>query len=381
MRSENSSENSDGASTELPPLAWKNNLWLFLATVASVFWTGMQTTNGLSLKNGLQFTGALLGILIAHEAGHFIAARIHRVDASLPFFIPLPYISLFGTMGAVIRMRGNIATRKALLDIGASGPLVGLVVAIPLYIWGVAHSKVIPTDGATGMQLGESLLSRTIEHRFGPVVPPGMDLQLSPVAFAAWAGFFITMINLLPIGQLDGGHVAYSLFGPRQDRIATYVHRSLLAFFFVSLASFLFRDLRAGFGFVRIGRHVGNAMPWLFFFEFLAVLGTLSSPRDRRDRESDGELSILTRVVAVLGLAVLAAIGDEVNSGLLWISWFVGLGWLLAMEVRGGALRAHALFEHPATGSEPLGWGRAAIAVLTLAMFALLFMPAPLPLE
>jgi len=335
-----------------------------------------------ALKNGLQFTAALLGILIAHEAGHFIAARIHKVDASLPFFIPLPYVSMFGTMGAVIRMRGTIPTRRALLDIGASGPLVGLLVAVPLYAWGVAHSQVVPID-AEGQGLGESILSRLLDHWFAPPVPAGMDLSLSPVAFAAWAGFLITMINLLPIGQLDGGHVAYSLFGTRQDRIAVYVHRSLLAFFFVSLASFLFRDLEAGFGFVRIGQHVGNSIFWLGLFEFLAILGTLASSNEgRRRREgsgSDAGMTIATRLFATVGLAVLAAFGQSSTSVLLWLAWFVGLGLLIAMEVRWGALRTHELFEHPATSTQPLDRGRALIAIVTLAMFALLFMPTPLP--
>ena len=95
-----------------------------------------------------QYTASLLAILLAHEFGHYIAARIHKVDASLPFFIPLPLLSPFGTMGAVIRMRGVIPTRRALLDIGAAGPLAGLALAIPLYAWGVAHSQVVPIDGS-----------------------------------------------------------------------------------------------------------------------------------------------------------------------------------------------------------------------------------------
>src|SRR5207253_4087846 len=100
-----------------------------------------------AVLHGAQFTGALLTILVAHELGHYVAARIHKVDASLPFFIPMPLISPFGTMGAVIRMRGVIPTRAALLDIGASGPLAGLAFAIPLYLWGAAHSRVVVAGG------------------------------------------------------------------------------------------------------------------------------------------------------------------------------------------------------------------------------------------
>ena len=133
----------------LPP-PWRKNLALFLATVASVFVTGTQYAESESALSragvvaGLQFAGTVLTILVAHELGHYVAARLHRVEASLPFFIPLPLLSPFGTMGAVIRMPGAIPTRRALLDIGAAGPLAGLVFALPLYAWGAAHSRVVP---------------------------------------------------------------------------------------------------------------------------------------------------------------------------------------------------------------------------------------------
>jgi Zn-dependent protease len=368
------------ADDALPPLAWRTNLWLFLATVPSVFATyatlGGEAWSRGSMVGAAKFTATLLGILLAHEFGHFIAARIHKVDASLPFFIPLPILSPFGTMGAVIRMRGVIPTRRALLDIGASGPLAGLALALPLYAWGAAHSQVIAAEGAGG-QLGESLMLKALDHVFAPPVPDGMELFLSPVAYAAWVGMFITMINLLPVGQLDGGHVAYSLFGPRQDRVAHFVHRSLLAFFFVSLVGFVMRDVRAGFGLLRFGQHVGNSLFWLVWFQVLAILGTLSA----KERPKEGEgIAIRTRIVAVLGLAVVAWLGQMQNSVLVWGAWFAGLGLLLAMEVKWGTLRQHTLFDHPPTGSAPLGWGRQAIAIVTLAFFALLFMPTPMPL-
>jgi membrane-associated protease RseP (regulator of RpoE activity) len=316
-----------------------------------------------------------MAILLSHEFGHYIAARIHKVDASLPFFIPLPILSPFGTMGAVIRMRSVIPTRRALLDIGASGPLAGLAVAIPVYAWGVAHSRVIATDGSAGatVQLGESLLTRALDHWFAPQVPAGMDILLSPVAWAGWAGMFVTMINLFPLGQLDAGHVAYSLFGPRQNRIAQWVHRSMLAFFFVSVGSFVARDVRAGLGLYHLGRDVGNSISWLVWFEVFAILGTLSS------REGPDRLGIRTRAFATLGLVLLAGVFHDRASPLLWLTWFAGLGVLLAMEARWGALRkASTVLDHPPTGAEPLGVGRAIVAVVTLAFFALLFMVTPI---
>ncbi len=370
-----------GGNRSAAPLAWRTNAGLFVATVASVFVTWMmhESPSRAGVVHAIEYTVALLSILLAHEFGHYIAARIHRVDASLPYFIPLPMLSPFGTMGAVIRMRSVIPTRRALLDIGAAGPLAGLALALPLYAWGVAHSQLVAIDGSSGdmVQLGNSLVLRLLDRCFGPPVPEGMDVLLSPVAFAGWVGMFVTMINLLPVGQLDAGHVAYALFGPRQNRIAQWVHRSMLVFFFVSLGSFVARDLRAGMGLWHIGRHVNDSLFWLVWFEVLPVLGTVSAARGATP---DG-LGIRTRAFATLGLALLAGVFRDESSALLWGSWFAGLGVLIAMEVRWGALRSSStLLDHPATGPDPLRGGRAAIAVLTLAFFALLFMPTPISL-
>jgi membrane-associated protease RseP (regulator of RpoE activity) len=369
------------------PLAWRTNAWLFAATVASAFLTWIGMYEGPSRPSlpgalrALQYTGALLSILLAHEFGHYIAARVHKVDASLPYFIPMPLVSPFGTFGAVIRMRSVIPTRRALLDIGAAGPLAGLALAIPLYAWGVGHSSAVVIDGSGNgevVEFGSSLLERALDRMFAPPLPEGMDLSFSPVAFAAWVGMFVTMINLLPVGQLDGGHVAFALFGPRQNKIARWVHRSMLAFFFVGLASSLAHDVHAGFGLWRIGRHVQSSLFWLMLFEILAVLGSISAPVAGSSADTDRRLDNRTRVFATLGLALLAWVLRERTSVVLWSTWFVGLGVLLAMEARWGALQpSSGLLDHPPSGEQPLSWGRAALAVITLAFFVLLFMPTP----
>jgi membrane-associated protease RseP (regulator of RpoE activity) len=384
--------------------AWRTNLYLFLATIASVFVTGVVTDGSVvsdgpapetfrqelvaffrqawmllhnreALAHGGQFAGTLLTILVAHELGHYVAARIHKVEASLPFFIPLPIVSPFGTMGAVIRMRGVIPTRRALLDIGASGPLAGLVFAIPLYAWGVSHSivKVVTGPAAT---LGESFLLRVLDSSFGPHVPEGSDVVLSPVAFGAWGGMFVTMINLFPIGQLDGGHVAYALLGPRQDRYARLVHRAMLAFFFLVVIGHVWRDVAAGTGLYNLGKHLANAVVWIVWFQLLAILGMVSA-RSRDEDPAPGSMTIRMRLAATVGLVVIASIGRDQHKPLLPLAFFAGLGLLLAMEVKGGVLKKHALLDHPATGSEPLGPVRAGVAILTLIAFVLLFMPEP----
>jgi membrane-associated protease RseP (regulator of RpoE activity) len=358
---------------------WRLNLVLFVLTVLSVFSAQVlgeeHPLSRESLVHGVQFSGALLGILLAHEFGHFIAARLHKVDASLPFFIPIPYLSPFGTMGAIIQMKSRIPTRRALLDIGASGPLAGLAVAIPLYAWGVAHSKVIPLESG-GIELGTSLLSKLLDHLFAAPIGPGQDILLHPVAFAAWGGMFVTMINLLPVSQMDGGHVAYALFGPKQDTYARHVHRAVLAFFFVSLGSYIFRDVRAGFGLARFGHHVQNAMIWLLWFEVLAILGTLASRGNPRRKETN-DLGIRNRAVAIVSIIALAALGDASHKAIIWVAWAVVVGLTLAMERKSGVLRPHNLLDHPPTGAAPLDFKRKAIAVFTLAMFAALFMPTP----
>jgi membrane-associated protease RseP (regulator of RpoE activity) len=281
-------------------------------------------------------------------------------------------------------MRSVIPTRRALLDIGAAGPLAGLVLAIPIYAIGVKQCEIVPLAslGVSGdaVQFGDSLLTRLLDHWCAPPLPSGMDRLISPLEHAGWAGMFVTMINLIPVGQLDGGHVAYALFGPRQDRIARWVHRSMLAFFFVSVVSFVARDTLAlgwGLGFVHLGRHVQNSLFWLLWFELLAILGSISSARTPGGLPPDA-VGTRTRVFAMVNLMLLAGLLRERSSPLLWGAWFVGLGVLLAMEVRWGALRDTTLLDHPPTADTPLTFGRSVVAAITLSFFVALFMPAPI---
>jgi Zn-dependent protease len=389
-----------------PTTPWRLNFGLFLATAASVFITGvlsfpttstppkdegfldglrssLQTLSPAALIHGAEFAGTLLTILVAHELGHYIAARIHKVDASLPFFIPMPILSPFGTMGAVIRMRGVIPTRRALLDIGASGPLCGLVFAIPLYAWGVAHSHTIPADPEHLIDLGESVLIKLLDRVFAPPVADGLTVVYSPVAFGAWGGLFVTMINLLPVGQLDGGHVAYSLFGPKQDRLARSVHRAMLAFFCVIVVGHVGRDLASGRGVTPalLARHIGNAIFWLVWFQVLAVLGSITArARAKEAATEDSTLTVRMRLFSMLGLIVIASIAREHASWILILGFALGLALLIAMEIKGGTLREHDLLDHPPTAPEPLDPLRKAIAIGTLVLFALLFMPEPFSL-
>ncbi|MBA3584558.1 MAG: site-2 protease family protein [Gemmatimonadetes bacterium] len=207
------------------PPEWPWNLAGFVLTVLSTLWAGAYLEgapwNFLArdpgrLLEGLPFSAALMGILAAHEFGHYIAARRYGLHVTLPFFIPMPILSPIGTLGAVIRMKTPIYTRRMLLDVGAAGPLAGILVAIPVAAWGIAGSPVLPAEAPAGIRLGEPLLFQALAALLGASHPETHDLYLNSIAFAGWIGIFVTALNMLPIGQLDGGHVLYALLGRAQ---------------------------------------------------------------------------------------------------------------------------------------------------------------------
>jgi membrane-associated protease RseP (regulator of RpoE activity) len=228
------------------------NVVLFLATVATTLWMGFELspapaadlTLGNVVRGGFPFAGSLVAILFTHEMGHYVLARRYGVRATLPYFIPVPFGA--GTLGAVIRMRSPIPSRRATLDIGAAGPIAGLAVAVPLLLLGLSLSEVRETGAALAasavqspfavlraLLAGEPIRSASRDLLFfgdsaltwaaGRLVfgelPPGHDVVLHPVAFAAWLGLLVTTLNLVPVGQLDGGHVLYALFGRRRARL------------------------------------------------------------------------------------------------------------------------------------------------------------------
>ncbi len=212
------------------------NILLFLATVLTTLAAGAELAGDGSLYQallaanpqeaarlalvGAPFSLTLLAILGVHEFGHYAAARWHRVTATLPYFIPMPLGGL-GTLGAFISVRSPMKNRTVLFDIGLAGPLAGFVVAVPLLVVGILLSE--PASGVgpglTQRVLGSSVLVRVIGDFFSSALP-GQTLALHPVYFAAWLGLLLTGINLLPIGQLDGGHVAYALFGRAAHHVA-----------------------------------------------------------------------------------------------------------------------------------------------------------------
>ena len=212
---------------------WILHLSLFLLTVLSTTVVGANyyigymsefgrlpvTVSTSLILQGFWYSGTILLFLGAHEFGHYLACRYYQVDASLPFFIPMPIV-LTGTLGAFIRIREPIPTKRMLFDIGIAGPLAGFAIALPALFIGVALSPVVrvPPD-LSGFNLGEPLLFRAATWLTWGSIPDGFSVNLHPIGFAAWFGLLATALNLFPIGQLDGGHISYAVLGKHSTNI------------------------------------------------------------------------------------------------------------------------------------------------------------------
>lgn len=264
---------------------------------------------------GLSFSIPLMAILLAHEFGHYIAARIHRVPASLPLFIPIP-IWPFGTMGAVILMPDRIARRDALLDIGAAGPLAGMAVALPVLAYGIVESRVGPIIADQGYyQEGHSLLYAGMLLMLKGPFPAGQDIYLSATAFAGWVGLLITMINLMPISQLDGGHVAYALRGPRHLDTSRRLRMLLLPLALCVSAAYGLPALMRGAQGDALWPQVMAGTPWLVWLVMLTILSRMS--QDEHPPTDDDSLSPGRKWVARGTLALFILL--FMPSALRWV--------------------------------------------------------------
>ncbi len=197
---------------------------LFILTIFTTLLAGSYQEGGepfrrpADLVKGIPFSFTLMSILFVHEMGHYVTSKYYGVKTTLPYFIPGPWAPFgIGTFGAFIRMRSPILRKNALLDIGAAGPIAGFVVSIFAVGIGLYSSKIVEIqEGNALLRLGDPLMFTFLAHFLGKVPPAGYDVALSSVAFAGWFGLFVTSMNLLPIGQLDGGHIAYALLGRKQ---------------------------------------------------------------------------------------------------------------------------------------------------------------------
>ncbi len=332
------------------------------------------------LADAFVFGGALIAFLTVHEFGHYVAARVHKVSTSLPYFIPAPLIGI-GTLGAVISIRQPIPNRIKLFDVGASGPLAGFVMVLVLLFWAMetlpspdymfgvgGHDSLLEFIRATGkfpdtaisdappggrLTLGTTPLYWAISQAF-PNVPPLYEMYHYPLLFAAWLGLFFTALNLMPVGQLDGGHIVYALFGPRWHA------RISRAFIFLMLSS-----MATG------GALTLPSMSVLFTSsEFLAriitwfILGALLTLCTRR---AFGEQWWQVTII----ILVLASFAAAVPSALSWFGYFGWLPWCLLLIFM-------IKVDHPPVPvSLPLCLKRRLLGYLTLAIFVLCFSIKP----
>jgi len=286
-------------STGAGGVPWRNVV-LFVATVLSTlfagafFWYRVPVfEDPLGMLVAWPFTLAIMGVLGIHELGHWVLSRYHDVDASLPYFIPIP--TYIGTMGAVIRMRGRIPDRKALFDIGAAGPLAGLVATVVVTAIGLQLDPLPQQVAGAASAGGEGArivfnnppLLELIAHLTGTAARLDSG-TVHPVVFAGWVGMFVTVLNLLPVGQLDGGHILRALLGKRQATVAAAVPGALFA-----LAAYLL-FVRDGFD------SVGIWAMWGVFATVLAVAGPATPIRDEPLGRGRVALGILTFVLGAL---------------------------------------------------------------------------------
>ncbi len=267
------------------PRVWINAVLFALTVVSTLFVGSLYGDNGLVIESawdllrpenlikGLPFAATLLGILTAHEFGHYFAARYHQVAVTLPYFIPMPLT--FGTLGAFIQLKEPVPDRRKLFDIGVAGPLAGLVVALPLLVVGLMSSPLGTLTASPGAMIeGNSILYYLGKWlAFGQPLPnwaTGQDVFMNQVLYAAWIGLLVTALNLLPVGQLDGGHTVYALFGKK----ARYANLTTLAF----MAVFAVAGLPFVQELIPAAQAVGYTGWFIWLFLIMFVIGVEHPP-------------------------------------------------------------------------------------------------------
>ncbi len=269
-----------GPPTDLPwppRRKFQNRVWihvaLLLGTMGSTWFMGT-----LFFGNGWAYAATIIGILGAHELGHYFACRYYDVDASLPYFLPSPFF--FGTLGAVIRIREPISTKRMLFDIGIAGPIAGFLVTVPALFLGISLSEVVPIQG-TGIWFGEPLLIKAAAYLVWGPLPTDQTVGMSSVAVAAWFGMLATALNLFPIGQLDGGHIAYAVLGRR----STYVTIAMIV-------------VAAGLCFMSTN--------WIVWTVLMIIMLIVVGPRHPRTIDEDVPLDSRRRALAAFAVFMFA---------------------------------------------------------------------------
>ncbi|MCK5710408.1 MAG: site-2 protease family protein [Deltaproteobacteria bacterium] len=277
----------------------KIHIILFLLTVATTFITGLSF--GGDIISALSFSFALLFILGSHEMGHYYYGKKYGVDITPPYFIPAPpFISPIGTFGAFIKIKSPISTKRALFDIGIAGPFAGIVATVPVLIIGIKLSTIVEMSehaAEGGLVLGTPLIMSLFSDIFYGPIPQGYDLFLHPVAFAGWVGLFVTALNLIPSGQLDGGHIVYALFSKKYHRYVSRVMIALLIIFGIGTKILLEIGndlLGSGFNWFTQSVPVIEGWPgWILWAVLLTLMGAKHPPTMYEETDLDMKRKIL----------------------------------------------------------------------------------------
>ncbi|WIV66445.1 site-2 protease family protein [Natrialbaceae archaeon AArc-T1-2] len=301
---------AEPTNTGIDGIPW-TNVVLFLATVASTLFAGAMWyhidpfAEPLEIWRAWPFSVAILLVLGVHEMGHYVMSRYHDVDASLPYFLPVP--TIIGTMGAVIKMKGRMPDRKALFDIGVAGPLAGLVATVVVTVVGlhlppvIAPAELANDPDAIRLQLGYPPLLELLAAAFDqPLYRDDPTTSVNPVVIGGWVGMFVTFLNLIPVGQLDGGHILRAMVGDRQETVAALVPGVLFA-----LAGYLYY----------VGGYDGNSvLIWVFWGFFATLIAAAGPAKPVVDDRLGAERILLGIVTFVLGVLCFMPVPIEIVS-------------------------------------------------------------------
>jgi len=279
----------------------RTHIILFILTLITTFLAGF--FQGGNIISGISFSVSIMFILGSHEMGHYLYGKKYGVLISPPYFIPMPPPFIAGTMGAFIKIKSQITSKKALFDIGVAGPIYGIIATIPVLFIGIKLSHIVPlTDFEDGnsIKLGSSLIfSLFVKIVFGNI-QEGYDLLLHPVAFAGWIGLFVTALNLIPSGQLDGGHLIYSLYNKKVHSFVSHLSIILLMLFGVGTKPFieLLGSVNINVSFIPEYIIFDGWLGWLIWAFLLTLLGTKHPPTIHE--ESD--IGTKRKIIALLTL-------------------------------------------------------------------------------
>lgn len=281
----------------------RTHIILFVLTVLTTFFAGY--IQGGSFVSGISFSLSILFILGSHEMGHYLYGKKYGVSISPPYFIPVPPPFIAGTMGAFIKIKSQITSKKALFDIGVAGPIYGIIATVPVLFIGLKLSEVVPVtdfEDGTAIKLGSSLIFNLLVKIIHGNIQEGYDLFLHPVAFAGWIGLFVTALNLIPSGQLDGGHLVYSLFSKKIHSTVSQISILLLIVFGVGTKPFV--ELLSTMNFDTSGINSSFIFEgwfgWLFWAFLLTLIGTKHPPTMYEENDIGRKRKIVAALTLLL---------------------------------------------------------------------------------